>query len=238
MRGLAGRVVIVTGGASGIGAATVARLSEEDAVPIAWDIAAVEGAAPGTSAVVDITVEAAVADVVAQVLADHGRIDGLVNCAGMLVRPARVAEQPLDHVRRVFDLNTHATLTCTQQVLPAMCDAGGGSIVNVASNAALRARPGLAPYSASKAATLAYTATAAAEYGRAGIRVNAVCPGGTVTPMMGDPDAPAVQELVARIPLRRLAEPAEIAATIAFLLSDDAAYVTGATLVVDGGETA
>lgn len=238
MRGLAEKVVVVTGGASGIGAATVARLSQEGATPVAWDITPVEDAPAGASAVVDITDDTAVAQGIVDVLAAHGRLDGLVNCAGMLVRPARIADQELEHVRRVFELNTHAMLTCTQHAVRAMYEAGGGSIVNVASNAALRARPGLAPYSASKAAVLAYTATAAAEYGRSGIRVNAVCPGGTITPMMGDPDTPEVQELVRGIPLRRLAEPTEIAATIAFLLSEDAAYVTGATLVVDGGATA
>lgn len=236
MRGLSGKVVVVTGGASGIGAATVARLAEEGAVPVVWDRSEADPTPPGSALVVDVTDDAAVAAAVERVLTRHGRIDGLVNCAGMLVRPARVADQDLDHVRRVFELNTHASLACTQHVLRAMD--GGGAIVNVASNAALEARPGLGPYSASKAAVLAYTATAAAEYGRLGIRVNAVCPGGTVTPMMGDPDAPEVQQLLRTIPLRRLAVPAEIASAIVFLLSDDAAYVSGASLVVDGGATA
>jgi len=184
---------------------------------------------------VDVTDETAVADAILAAVDRHGPLHGFVNCAGTLGHPARLVDQDLDRVRRTFEINTHAVLSTMKHASAAMT--GGGAIVNVASNAALHARPGLSPYSASKAATIAYTRTAARELARNGIRVNAVCPGGTVTPMMGAPDEGAAADLVRTIPMRRFAEPAEIAAVIAFLLSDDASYVTGTAIVVDGGAT-
>lgn len=237
MRGLDGRVVVVTGGASGIGAATVARLREEGATTVAWDVQEAPADPPHASAVVDVTDEAAVATALADVLATHGAIDGFVNVAGMLGTPARLVDTDLDQARRTFEVNTHAVLTTMKHVLATMVDARRGAIVNVASNAALQARPGLAPYAASKAATIAYTRTAAREHGRHGIRVNAVCPGGTLTPMMGPVDDAAVAGVLRTIPLGRFAAPEEIASVIAFLLSDDASYLSGATVVVDGGAT-
>ncbi len=229
--------MIVTGGASGIGAATVERLREEGATTVTWDLTRAAVPDGHSAAVVDVTDEAAVAAAIDAAVERHGTIHGFVNCAGTLGAPAKLVDQDLDRVRRTFEINTHAVLTTSKHAAAAIAAAGGGAIVNVASNAALHARPGLSPYSASKAATLAYTRTAARELARSGVRVNAVCPGGTVTPMMGSPDEGAAADLVRTIPMRRFAEPAEIAATIAFLLSDDASYITGATLVVDGGAT-
>jgi NAD(P)-dependent dehydrogenase (short-subunit alcohol dehydrogenase family) len=237
MSDLEGRVVIVTGAGSGIGAATVERLRSRGATTVSWDLAAPEASAPHTAAAVDVTDDEAVADAVTAVLDAHGRVDGLVNCAGTLGKAARLAEQSLERARTTFEVNTHAVLSTMQQVLPHMVAAGAGAIVNVASNAALGARPGLSPYSASKSATLAYTRAAAREYGRHGIRVNAVSPGGTSTPMVGDVTEEAIEQLTRSIPLGRWAEPAEIAATIVFLLSDEASYVSGANLVVDGAAT-
>jgi NAD(P)-dependent dehydrogenase (short-subunit alcohol dehydrogenase family) len=237
VRGLDGRCVIITGGASGIGAATAQRLREEGATTVTWDLTS-HAAPPGHgSAALDVTDADAVAKAFADATEHYGVPHGLVNCAGTLGEAHKLIDQPLAGVRRTFELNTHAVLTTMQLAIAAMRPMGRGAIVNVASNAALHARPGLSPYSASKAATLAYTRTAAREYGRYGIRVNAVCPGGTVTPMMGSPDEGAAAELAKTIPLGRFAAPAEIAATIAFLLSDDAAYVSGAALVVDGAAT-
>lgn len=234
MRGLEGRTVIVTGGGSGIGAATVERLRGIGATAVAWDIAGLEDADPDHARTLDVTDEAAVEAGIADVVTRHGALYGFVNCAGTLGRPSRLVRQSVDEARRTFELNTHAVLAAMKHAITAMVPQEEGAIVNVASNAALQARVGLAPYSASKAATLAYTRTAAREHGRHGIRVNAVCPGGTVTPMMGRPDEGAAAELLETIPLGRFARPDEIAATIVFLLSEEAAYVSGATLVVDG----
>lgn len=238
MQGLAGRIVVVTGAGSGIGAATVARLRAEGAVTIGWDLHPPDASPPHGAVAVDVTDDDAVADAVAGAVAEHGRIDGLVNCAGVLGASAKIAATPLDTARRTFDVNTHAVLATMQAVIPHMVEEGGGSIVNVASNAAVRGRPGLAPYGASKSAALFYTVTAAREYGRAGVRVNAVCPGATSTPMVGDAVPDQVERVTRAIPLGRMATPDEIAAPIVFLLSDDAAYVSGATLVVDGADTA
>lgn len=245
MNGLRGRCFIVTGGASGIGAATVERLRAEGATTVAWDLTAAPTPEGHSSAIVDVTDERAVETGVAEVIEQHGALHGFVNCAGTLGTPAKLVDQDLDVVRRTFDINTHAVLSTIKHAAAAMTagpdgSGGGGdrgAIVNVASNAALHARPGLSPYSASKAATVAYTRTAARELAREGIRVNAVCPGGTVTPMMGSPDEGAAAKLVRTIPLGRFAEPEEIASAIVFLLSAEASYITGAALVVDGGAT-
>lgn len=245
---LDGKTVVVTGAGSGVGRGIAQAVAEARGRVVATDLdAAAAGetvsavAAAGGEAfalAVDVTDEAAVSRAIESAVKEYGAIDGWVNNAGVLRMGPAIEMTDRDWAVQ-FEVNSHAVALCSHLAARQMISQGrGGAIVNVASNAALHARPGLGPYSASKAAVLAYTATAAAEYGGRGIRVNAVCPGGTVTPMMGDPHSPAVQELVRTIPLGRLAEPSEVAATIAFLLSDDAAYVTGATLVVDGGATA
>lgn len=233
---LSDRTVIVTGGASGIGAAVMQVVADAGGRAIAWDATVPDDAGTDT-VVVDVTDEEAVRDALADVRGTHGDLHGFVNCAGVMGTANRIVDLRLADVRRTFEVNTHGVLTTMKHVLAAMVDTGGGSIVNVASNAALQARVGLGPYSASKAAVLAWTRTAAREYGRHGIRVNAVCPGGTMTPMMDGIDDDVASELARTIPLGRFADPREVATTIAFLLSDDASYVSGAILVVDGGAT-
>lgn len=234
MRGIAGGHVVVTGAGSGIGAATVRRLTEEGATISAWDRA--DG--PGITEVVDVADEPAMRGAFTAASERSGPLAGLVNCAGMLVSPAFTVDQSPSEARTVFEVNTHATLLGMQLAIPSMVARGGGSIVNVSSNAALHAHRGLAPYAASKAAVLSYTRTAAAEYGRKGVRINAVCPGGTRTPMLKGSTQQQIDAFTANIPLGRLADPEEIAGAIVFLLSSDASYMTGATIVIDGGMTA
>lgn len=238
MRDLEERVIVVTGAGSGIGLATVEALRGRGATTMSWDLSPPTVDAPHRAAALDVTDDAAVKAAVSDTVSVLGRIDGLVNCAGTLgVAGPRIAEQPLDQVRRTTDINAHAVLSTMQCVLPIMVEVGRGAIVNVASNAALGGRPGLAPYAASKAAVLSYTRTAAREYGPSGVRVNAVCPGGTRTPMVGDVDQAAAERVTRTIPLGRWAEPEEIAAVIVFLLSDAASYVSGAVIPVDGAAT-
>ncbi len=235
MLNLRDRVIIVTGAASGIGAATVQRLEQEGATPAAWDIAEREDPVGGRSYLVDVSDDTDIRTATNAAVQEYGRIDGLVNCAGMMGELRRLADQRPDHVRRTFAVNTESVFLTIRHIVPHMIDGGGGSIVNISSNAALYARRGLATYSASKAAVIAYTKTAALEYGASGVRFNAVCPGGTETPMVGPLNAPEVEALVRRVPLGRFAQPHEIANAVCFLLSDEASYVTGAALVVDGG---
>ncbi len=232
------RVVLVTGGASGIGQATVELLRQRGATTISWDRADSEAPKPHRSAVVDVTDREAVARTLTGAMAVFDRIDGLVNCAGTLGSAGpKLVDQPPEAIDLTTAVNTHAVVTTMQSVLPHMVQAGQGSIVNVASNAAFGGRPGLAPYAASKAAVLSYTRSTAREYGPAGVRINAVCPGGTRTPMVGEVDEEAAERVTRTIPLGRWAEPVEIAEVIVFLLSDAASYVSGATIAVDGAAT-
>jgi len=138
VRGLAGRNVIVTGGGSGIGAATVARLHEEGAATAAWDLTTPDAPDGSLGQAVDVTDADAVARALDEVRGAFGEVHGLVNCAGTLGGAHKLAAQPLDEVRRTFESNTHGALQVLQAVLPLMVEGGGGAIVNVASNAALR----------------------------------------------------------------------------------------------------
>lgn len=168
-----------------------------------------------------------------------GRIDILVNNAGIDGAPALLADGEDRDFDRVIDVNLRACWLAMKLVLPGMVAGGGGAIVNVASVAALIGFETLSIYSASKAALVGMTRTAALEYGRHNIRVNALCPGGVLTPLaLSFMDEGTTQAWADKHALKRFAEPEEIAAAVAFLASNDASFITGAAIPVDGGMTA
>jgi NAD(P)-dependent dehydrogenase (short-subunit alcohol dehydrogenase family) len=245
-----GKVALVCGAASGIGAAVLQRLHAEGADVVAIgmqaDMLAQVAAACGALAIdCDVTRDEDVRGAVHQTLARHGRIDVLVNAAGILINDD--ASTIDDAVwLRTHDINLGGTMRLMRAVLPGMLQRRAGSIVNVASVAAFNAGAGMASYAASKAGVVALTRAAANAHGMDGVRVNALCPGWVDTPMsqremedlavqLGTSTDEATRRTVARVALGRMASPAEMAAAIAFLASDDASFVTGAVLVADGG---
>lgn len=237
MSDLAGRVALVTGGGSGIGAATVELLRARGATVIAADLHAGDG-----TEVLDVTHEAAVDALVAGIVERHGRLDLAANVAGTPGVYAEVADSSTDDWRATLAVNLDGVYFCMRAELRAMrAGGGGGAIVNVASSAGRMGVPGLSAYSASKHAVLGLTKSAALEEARRGIRVNAVCPGSVRTDMLrgfvgGDEEL--LEKMGRRSPMGRLGEPEEIAAAIVWLLSDDAAFVTGSTVDPDGGVAA
>jgi meso-butanediol dehydrogenase/(S,S)-butanediol dehydrogenase/diacetyl reductase len=239
-----GRVAIVTGGASGIGRATVHRLVEEGATVLATDVAedglaaTAEGAArPGavTTLTGDVRDPAFGPAAVAAAL-DHGGLHLLVNSAGIL-RFEHSHEVALESWQQILDVNLTGTFLMCQAAIPSLLERRG-AIVNVASTAALAAHPWAAAYSASKGGVLALTRTLAIEYAKQGLRANAVCPGSIETPIIDAFQLPegADGRLVRRIMSPTgMADPSRVAAAIAYLGSDDAIHVNGSDLRIDGG---
>ena len=204
-----------------------------------FDVAASETEAQ--EMVVDISSPSDVNTAVAEVLDRHGRIDVLFNNAGMLGNPKKFHELSLADWERVISVNLNGTFLMSQAVLPSMLDAGHGSIVNTSSIAGLVAGGGSTAYSASKAAIIGLTRSMAYEYGRQGIRVNAVAPGGTRTSLAdhvrvnGRHPNELQQHRMENTPLARLADPIEIARVAVFLGSEEASFVTGSVWTADGG---
>ncbi len=235
------RTALITGAASGIGRATARALAAAGYALVLADIDA-DGLAETAQGIgaqtvrCDVSVEADVAAAVALAAAASGALEVLVQSAGIEGPVAPLVQQTAADWARVFGVNVMGTFFGLRHALPLM--ARGGAVVNVASVAGLNAFPMHAAYAASKHAVVGLTRTAAIEAARQGVRVNAVCPGFTDTPMVADGLArmgQTLDELVRRIPARRLGTADEVAAAIAYLCSDAAAYVTGQTLVLDGG---
>ncbi len=245
--GLDGRVVLVTGAASGIGRATAGQLAGMGARVLASDIDADAGAAAAAAlrdaggdvrfVAGDIADDDTAAALVAAAVDAFGRLDGAANCAGVGGGHASTHEYPVETWDRIVGVNLRGTWLAMRAELPALLG-GGGAIVNVASTLGLRGSPNASPYSASKHGVIGLTRTAAIEYAPHGIRVNAVCPGAIDTPMMDETFArfPGFREmLVGFVPMGRMGSADEVAAAIVWLLSDAASFVTGETLTVEGG---
>lgn len=238
MNNLVDPVALVIGAAGGIGRATARRLSASNTKVVGADVdwASTPAPEPFERATVDVTVAGSVAKCVAQAVRDYGRLDSLVFAAGIIQREPAERVTAADW-ERIFAVNVRGAFVACQAVEPIMSRQGSGSIVLISSQLALAASSERAPYIATKAALLGLTRSLAVEWASRGIRVNAVAPGLTNTAMTELLGAnPATRaKLTARIPMGRFASPEEIANAIAFLSSSDASYITGHTLIVDGG---
>jgi len=228
-------VALVSGAASGIGAAVVDRLRDDGMAVVGCDIAAVED-----GVVCDVTDAESCHAAVAETLGRHGRLDVLANVAG-IIAPNPIAAITPDEWRRVIEVNLTGTFLLSQAALPALLETRG-AIVNMASLSGIQGAVYQAAYCASKGGVIMLTKSMAIELARSGVRVNAVCPNAVDTPLLRNIELPEDADvgLVMRSasPMGPVIEPSEIAAAVAYLASDDAANVTGTTLVIDGGASA
>ena len=249
---LAGKIAIITGGAGGIGQAIAARFAEEGATvciaDVTADAAQAAAATIGGSAfgmALDVTQADSIEAMVAAVLARHGRIDVLVNAAGLYgLQPwLEITEADFE---RIFAVNVKGLLFVSQAVAKQMVAQGGGVILNIASASGRHGNPQSVVYSASKMAVISLTQSAALGLAAHGVRVNAIAPGGVITPMwgtvrqlyaeQGGKAGADIDEALSRsIPLGRLSVPGDHVAAAVFLASDASGYITGQTLNIDGG---
>ncbi len=245
-----GKTALVTGADSGIGRATALALAREGAKVLVCDIDDAEGksavaeiaGAGGEAryAHVDVTDESQVEAMVRDALEHFGRLDCAVNNAGITGPGGLIPDYDLETWSRIVAVDLTGVFLCLKHEIPAL-RGGGGAIVNMASGAGLIAVPGLAPYCASKHGVLGLTKTAAIENATSGVRVNAICPGSTDTPLLRGAMAqdPRLEKMVlANQPGGRLGMPEEIAEAAVWLCSDRASFVTGESMLVDGGAVA
>lgn len=245
------KVAIVTGGSSGIGQATAIAFGKAGAKVVVAARREIEGAETvrliqqaGSEAVfvkTDVSQASEIEALVNKTVETYGRLDFAFNNAGIESQLLPLHEQPLEQFDQVIDINVRGLFLSMKYEIMQMLRQGGGVIVNNSSIGGLIAFPGIAPYSASKHAVMGLTKVAALDYAKLGIRINAVNPGLISTDMMarfaegtGDAET-ANQQFAATVPMGRMGKPEEIASTVLFLCSDAASYMTGHSLVVDGG---
>ncbi len=252
---LEGKVVLITGAASGIGRATALEAAGEGARLLLSDVdsdggekLAAELRDGGGEAIFracDVTSEQDVEALVAAAESELGPLDGAFNCAGILGTVALTTDTDYDSWRRILEVDLNGVFLCTKHELRVMVQRGSGSILNMASAAGLIGWPGASGYVAAKHGVVGLTRAAALEFAAQGVRVNAICPSYTKTPMVDDlfqnllgGDQAQVEAALANHPIGRFAEAGEIAAACVWLLSDKASFVTGTAMSVDGGYTA
>ena len=244
MKRLEGKISLITGAAQGIGLATAIKFAQEGAVVVVCDVkqAAVDAAvqqcealgAQAVGFVMDVTQRDMVDAVVARVMERFGRIDVLVNNAG-ITQDARLQKMTLEQFDRVIDVNLRGVFHCAQAVVDTMVAQGSGVILNASSVVGIYGNFGQTNYAATKFGVIGFTKTWSRELGPKGIRVNAVAPGFVETPILSTIPDKVLQEMRERVPLKRLAQPEELANVYAFLASDEASYINGAVLEVSGG---
>ena len=246
-----GKVALITGGASGIGRASALAFAARGAAVMVSDVneaglqesVALVQAEGGEASytLTDVTDESAVKAMVDSCVERYGQLDFALNNAGVGGVQAFTTDYPTDAFKLVMAINVTGVYYCMKYELAAMMERGSGAIVNLASVAGLVGFPRHSAYAASKHAVIGLTKSAALEYVRKGIRVNAVCPGFTDTPMVKELESQGpeyAQRLLRGIPMRRLGKPDEIASAILYCCSDGAGFMTGHTLTLDGGITA
>jgi NAD(P)-dependent dehydrogenase (short-subunit alcohol dehydrogenase family) len=236
---LDGKVCVVTGAASGIGAETARRFGEEGAIVVGADLDAAN-AVGDLQLEVDVTDEAQVAGMYERTRAEHGRIDVLFNNAGISPpEDGSVLDTPPDVWQRVQDVNVRSVYLCCRLGIPHLLETGGGSVINTASFVAgMGAATSQISYTASKGAVLALSRELGVEFARRGVRVNALCPGPVNTPLLQElfaSDPAAAARRLVHVPMGRFAEVREIANAALFLASDESSYVTAQAFLVDGG---
>lgn len=249
MKLFADKVVLVTGGTSGIGRATALAFAREGARVVvagrredegAESVALIEQAGgAGLFVRADVSIEDEVASMVARAVEVFGGLHFAFNNAGMFLPPAPITETSAESIDRILAVNVRGTALCMKHQVPAIMQSGGGGIVNTASFLGIRAFPGSAIYNASKFAVIGLTKSAAVEFASQGVRVNVVCPGVIDTPMNEQMRAEeSGREFLNGLqPMRRTGRPEEIAGAVLYLCSPSAGFTTGTTLSVDGGIT-
>ncbi|HZO37344.1 MAG TPA: glucose 1-dehydrogenase [Solirubrobacteraceae bacterium] len=249
---LVGKIALVTGAAQGIGRASAQRLAAEGAVVVVADANA-EGAeetaklirdAGGSAKArpVDVTSADQLEQLVREIVAEFGRLDVAHNNAGIDIgRHPTLVDTTEDEWDRIMSVNLKGIWLSMRAEIPSMTKGGGGAIVNTASAGAFKAGPGFSAYGTTKAGVVMLTRAAALENSGANIRVNAIAPGMVRTPMLESAfsDSPQLEQMLVQMtPMARISDASEMASIVAFLASDDASFVTGATIVADGGSLA